>query len=307
MESLFTRIKNRLIRDINRTRFNAVARKVFDTPPVQPGHEDFMILSMVHHRDVVAYLLAVKSFAHHTKPARIVVICDPSLDEADQAIMRMHIPHIEFRAAEEFTHADIPRGGTWERLYAISEYAQQNYVIQLDADTVTLGPVPEVLSAIRARHGFVIGERVGQTLVTLAEAEAYARPWQNRPFVNIQALTEVLMVNAGLPNNLYVRGCSGFTGFSPYPAMRDDMITFSRIMRARTKERWSEWGTEQITSNYLIANAPGTVLLPYPQYSTPDQFESGPAFQHFIGYMRFINGKYAVAARRVLKSLTAEN
>ena len=303
MESLFNRIKNRLIRDVNRARFNAVARKVLTTPQLQRGHADFMVLSMVHHRDVIAYLLAVKSFAHHTNPARIVVVCDPSLDQNDQSIIRAHIPHIEFRAAEEFVHPDIPRGGTWERLYAISEYAQHNYVVQLDADTLTLSAVPEVLSAIHARHGFVIGERQGQTLVTLEEAEAYARPWQNRPFINIQALTEVLMVRAGLPRNLYVRGCSGFTGFAPYPAMREDMLAFSRTMRTCTKERWSEWGTEQITSNYLIANAPGTVLLPYPKYSTPDQFETGPAFQHFIGYMRFINGKYAVASRSVLTFL----
>lgn len=303
MESLFTRIKNRLIRDFNRARFNAAARKILTTAPLRPGKESFMILSMVHHRDVIAYLLAVKSFAHQTDPARIVVVCDPSLDQDDQDVIRAHIPHIEFRAADEFTNPDTPRGGTWERLYAISEYAQNNYVIQLDADTLTLSAVPEVLAAIRARHGFVIGEKIGQTLVTLEEAEAYARPWQQCSYVSIQALSEVLMVEADLPHNLYVRGCSGFTGFAPYPAMRENLLAFSRAMRTCTKERWSEWGTEQITSNYLIANAPGTALLPYPKYSTPDEFESGPAFQHFIGYMRFVNGNYAVAARRVLKLL----
>ncbi|KQP39784.1 hypothetical protein [Pseudorhodoferax sp. Leaf274] len=303
MLSLPARIKNRLIRDYHSNRFNAVARQIDRARPLQRGTQPFTVLSMVQHRDVHAYLLAARSFAHYADPRRIVVVCDPSLSEEDKAVMRQQIPHIEFRRADEFVHPDIPRGGTWERLYAISEYAQTDYVVQLDADTLTLAPIPEVLDAVRSCNGFVIGEKADQKIVTLAEAEAYARPWQSLSYVNIQALSEVTMVVAGLRMPLYVRGCSGFTGFAPDPRMRDELLDFARKMRDHTQGRWNEWGTEQVTSNYLVANAHGTRLLPWPKYSTPDQSAAAPVFVHFIGYMRFINGKYARAARQVLRTL----
>jgi hypothetical protein len=116
-------VVHRIRRDYFRWQYQKVACKILDTRPLKRGELPFTLLSMVHQRDVHSYLVAVKSFTHFLNPTRIVVVCDPSLDDNDRAVLKHHLPHVELREAHEFTHPDIPRGGTWERLFAISSYA----------------------------------------------------------------------------------------------------------------------------------------------------------------------------------------
>ncbi len=191
--SLINRIIQRVKRDYFKSRHHKVALKVMATTPAVRGDLPFMLLSMVHTRDVYVYLVAVKSFIHFINPERIVVVCDPSITDADRAVLKEQVPHIELRRADEFTHPDIPRGGTWERLFAISEYVRDNYVIQLDADTLTVRPIPEVLEAIRNQTGFVLGEMPDTPIRTLPAARENALPWMH-PGAHIQGVAETEMV-----------------------------------------------------------------------------------------------------------------
>jgi hypothetical protein len=75
-------------------------------------------------------------------------------------------------------------------------------------------------------------------------------------------------------------------------------------MTAKTGNRWSEWGTEQVTSNYLVANSPQAQLLPYPKYSTPFKAHDVGAFLHFIGEIRFRSRAYEKASLEAIKSLS---
>ena len=302
--SLINRIIQRVKRDYFKGRHHKVALKVMATTPAVRGDLPFMLLSMVHTRDVYVYLVAVKSFIHFINPERIVVVCDPSITDADRAVLKEQVPHIELRRADEFTHPDIPRGGTWERLFAISEYVRDNYVIQLDADTLTVRPIPEVLEAIRNQTGFVLGEMPDTPIRTLPAARENALPWMH-PAAHIQGVAETEMVLVGLPENaLYIRGCSGFSGFPRSDTMRETMLDFSRRMGGKFGARWSEWGTEQVTSNYVASNMPGTRALPYPKYATPDEATAETAFFHFIGSMRFINNKYEVTSRQAIRLIS---
>lgn len=287
-------LTDRLLNQCYKTHYHAVAKRVLHTPPIQPGKQPFTVLSMVHQRDVLPYLVALKSFVHYTQPARVVVVCDPTIGDAERSIFKAHVPHVELRRAEEFRDQRIPQGGTWERLFAISTYSPHGYVVQLDADTVTTGPLPEVLDAVRAGRGFVLGEEPSQQLVTLANTAELAKDWSE---IHIQAVAEKTMVNAGLSCGRYVRGCSGFTGFPSDPNMSEKMFDYSTKMATLVGERWAEWGTEQVTSNYLVANAVGTQVLPFPDYSTPKGSAVGIRFFHFIGYVRYRNRLYAAATR----------
>ncbi|HTJ96225.1 MAG TPA: hypothetical protein VL381_02055 [Rhodocyclaceae bacterium] len=303
--SLWSRIIQRLKRDFFRFNFNREIRLILDTPPLKQGVLEFTLLSQVHKRDVLPYLLAVNSFTRFANPQQIVMVCDPSIEADDKALISKHIPHITFRHADEFTHADIPRGGTWERLYAISEYAQSSYVIQLDADTVTTAPVPWVLEAIQNKDGFVLGEVSNQSLLSLATTSNNARPHLTET-AHVQTLSEATMDQLGLPEDrLYVRGCSGFTGFPIYPEMRERLLDFSRRMTSKLNKNWVRWGTEQVTSNYLVANAQRTKVLPFPDYATPDVLQAQTCFLHFIGSMRFINSQYQRTARLTIQQLLA--
>jgi hypothetical protein len=296
-QSLFNRLTTRAKTEIYRRQYHSSAKAILGTPPLTPGAADFTLLSMVQKRDVLSYLVAVKSFAHQLNPRRIVVVCDPSMDAQDKDCLTQHIPHIELRDADQFTHPGVPRGGTWERLFAIAGFAAQSYIVQLDADTLTLGDLAAVQQAIAANHGFVIGEEPDQQIYTLHQTAARvnlpaATPGA-RP-IHIQICAEAAIDQVGLaPDEKYVRGCSGFTGFPPDPKMHDKLVRFAVAMGTHFGERWKEWGTEQITSNYLVANCmPSTLVLPYPTYGTPDVEDDSTVFLHFIGSMRFINNRY---------------
>jgi hypothetical protein len=304
--SLVSRVIQRLKRDYFRSQYQKTIRDVLSTAPLQQGDLKFTLLSMVQKRDVSSYLVAVKSFAHFLNPTQIVVVCDPSLDQEDRAILKRHLPHVVLREAHEFTHPDIPRGGTWERLYAIAGYVEDSYVIQLDADTLTVHPVPEVMDAIHAGRGFVLAEVADAPVRSLQATHENALPWISEPRPHIQAFAEVEMINVGLPKDArYIRGCSGFTGFPRSTGMREQMTDYSRRMTAKLGEDWKRWGTEQVTSNYLVSNAAGTRPLPFPKYGTPDHSTAETAFYHFIGPLRFINSQYETTSRRAIQLINS--
>jgi hypothetical protein len=298
----FKDVVNKLRRTYYQSRYADVVRNVLGTPALFPGAMPFTALSMVHKKDVLSYLVAIKSFARYANPRRIVVVCDPSIAEDDRKTLKSHIPHIELRRADEFTHADIPRGGTWERLYAISEYARNDYVVQLDADTITLKEPAEVLRAIQKGNGFVLGERPNQEILTREEAAVWSRRFHtNLP--GIQCVVEAGLDAVELAGANYVRGCSGFTGFPASSSLRDNLLEFSKVMSNKHGERWKEWSTEQVTSNYLVASLPGTMVLPFPKYATPDVQDEGAVFSHFMGYIRFVSGRYVAATRNAISML----
>lgn len=299
---LLSRIHKRITTDYHRYQFARAAAGILKTQPLAQGTIPFIALSMVHHRDVMAYLVAIRSFCLRANPQRIVVVCDPSIVQSDKDAIRHQIPHVEFRHADEFTHPDIPRGGCWERLFAISEYNRASYVVQVDADTVASGPLDEVVNAVQTGNGFTIGECPNQKLMTFDEAHTNSAPWQSSS-VHIQGLAEYLLPRTGLIHQRYVRGCAGFTGFPATDDMRERLVEFSKIMKSLTQSRWAEWGTEQFASNYLVANMPDTVVLPFPEYTTPDACTKATRFVHFIGSMRFINDAYEKAARKIIAEL----
>lgn len=298
-------VSNKIRRTYHHFRYTIAARRILETLPLQAGSMPLTVLSMVHSRDVISYLVAIKSFARYVNPQQIVVVCDPSITDNDRRCLRVHIPHIILRRADEFTHSDIPRGGTWERLFAISEYSRDSYVVQLDADTITMLPPTEVIHAIVANSGFVISGNLGNVLMSLQETEDNAASWgPPGPSEDMQATVERNMATSNLPPQArYVRGCSGFTGFPTSDTMTNDLVQFSKTMQARYGKRWAEWGTEQITSNYLVANSRGTIVLPFLTYGTPDVLHAESIMTHFIGFMRFTSGKYRAATLQTIQKL----
>ena len=103
----------------------------------------------------------------------------------------------------------------------------------------------------------------------------------------------------------YVRGSSGFAGFSRAGFDPAQIQDFHRVMDEMLGSRWQEWGTEQCGSNFAVANSPGAVTLPFPQYSS--FYPGGPRDEskmlHFIGAHRFEEGFFASRGQRVISEL----
>lgn len=287
----------------NRLRFDLAVQAIRATPPVTRGEEPFTALSMVRHSDVLAYLLAIKTFARHARPQRIVVIADPNLQPDDKALIRRHAPGVEILPAEDFRHPSLPVGGCWERLAAIAAMNAETAVVQVDADTVTFGEPTEVLRAMRDGRSFLLRAEPDSRVVELAAAAADGRA-RLAHTGHIQAVAEARLDELVKPELYrYARGCAGFSGFGRGALSPEKLRYVTGQMRAIHGARWTEWGTEQVMSNLLVASAPGGFLLPHPRYCNADGLCSATVLAHYIGYVRFRTRDYETRARHAARQL----
>lgn len=293
-----------LKRKLYESLYRRAVSDVRDTGPVVLGNCPMVLASMVRHKDVMSYLVAVKSFVHHAlKPTRIALVCDEDVTREDRDMLCQHIPAIELIDVRAARHKALPKGGTWERLFAISQLAKSDYVIQLDADTLTTGPLAEVRQAVLQGCSFAAGEAVGQELVSIEDISRAQLPRASGN-CNVQTLAEANLSKLGYPKDrMYLRGCSGFSGFPKSQDLGAEMLEFSERMWDRLGARWEEWGTEQVSSNFLVAGYTTALVLRPPKYGYPDSISEATEFIHFIGTHRFGSRTYERMSMQFLRGL----
>lgn len=287
---MFTGLKGQLGREL----FNRRCEGVLAAAPARivPGAEA-MVLSQLQHKDVRMYLVALKSFAARVPLGAAMVLDDGSLQPEDHALLAQHVPGLVIEPIAAHRSARCPAGGTWERLLGIARHCAGRYVMQLDADTLTLDALPEVVEAIAANRSFALGTWDDQRSETFAERAADARRLNPGPQVHVQVAAEQHFDRdpawAGLR---YIRGCSGFAGFARGATSVAFIEDFSERMGALLGERWREWGSEQVMSNIALANSPEVAVLPHPRYCDCLHRDAGSVFVHFIGDCRFRGSTY---------------
>ncbi|MFT3847206.1 MAG: hypothetical protein QM739_00580 [Propionivibrio sp.] len=287
----------------NRLLFQRAVKKMTKTPTLSRGANAFAALTMVHQRDVLSYLLAIKTFAHFAQPERIILVADPSMDDVSKTMLRKHIPFIEILDATAFRRPALPVGGTWERLSAISVLNAETPIVQLDADTVTFDFPAEVVDCMRANRSFIIRSEHDTEIQTLDQAAEYGRHLLTFS-QHVVAFAEASFTE--LPNwqrLRYARGCSGFTGFGKGHISPDALDQLSGSMRSLLGAKWDKWGSEQVSSNLLAATTPDALLLPHPKYCNADQMTKETVVAHFIGYARHVNREYEQRAKSAVHIL----
>jgi hypothetical protein len=131
-------------------------RALLRTPAIAPKHDGVILFSMIGTAVVLPYLLAIKSLHHQLQRGRIVLLDDGTLTVADKAVLAEQLGNPDIIPIASVDTGVCPKGGTWERLLTIQRLRADNYVIQLDSDTVTLGPVDEVAAALAANRSFTL-------------------------------------------------------------------------------------------------------------------------------------------------------
>lgn len=296
-------IKNK----INRHWFNFRCAGVYKTPPVMgDSSSNVIIVSQLYHPDLTMYMLAAKSLSRHITPRGFVII-DDGLDFQDRLILADHFNPIRFIPIQDVNVGKCPKGGCWERLLILCEENINQYVIQLDADILVVAEIPEVKECIRHERTFTLGTSTGVQFVDLGEASRFA---DNIKSNHVQICAERALGQFPDKNNFkYLRGCAGFTGFAKDHLSLEKIEQFSiRMEKLIGKDKWREWGSEQVTSNFMAANATSSLVLPIDRYPFWRQNAdiSQAALVHFIGSSRYHDGMYLRQARRVLGSILGQ-
>jgi len=303
-------IRNKLIwigRIIQKRWFNNRCKEVLKTPPIQPCKNGVVILSMLRHVDMLMYLISIKSFYRYLAGGEIVILDDGTLTTSDMKILRHHVRPLQIVSIDKVKTNKCPKGGCWERLLLISDYVKDYYVIQLDADTVTSDDIPEVSNYISDNTSFALGTNEGQKIESMKDTCARVKHWPNN---HVQVIAEKLFDKINdYDHKKYVRGSASFAGFGCNSFSRRDVEIFSRVMEKTIGSTWFNWGTEQLTSNYIISNSFPSCVLPYPKYAdyyTPhDVPYDESCFLHFSGANRFKKGLYFRKAKRAIRRINS--
>ncbi len=292
-----------------------VARGVLETPSVEPRDDGLVLFSMIGTRVLFPYLVAIKSLHHFLQRGRIVILDDGSLTDADKALLRDHLGRPQILSAAKVDTRGCPTYSSWRRLFALLDLRRENYVIQLDSDTVTIDDVPLVAEYVDRKVSFILRGEDGAEFSDLNSIAERARRFLRSSGGNahVQSAMEAAMDQVTIPGYdslRYVRGCAGFAGFAPNPDGSALAEQFSHeAKRLLGFDHWSQWGSEQVTSNFLISNEPGSQLLPYDRYCNfwNEPLGDDMQFVHFIGTYRYHRGIYSDLTRRMIDRLRADH
>jgi hypothetical protein len=277
--------------------------------PVLKGDEaqDFVLLTMLCHRDVSQYLLAVNSLGQYLRPRRFYVVDDGSLTRSDIALLKSALQPLTLLQGADFKDPRLPPDPSWQRIQAIAEVVQKSYVVQMDADIFFAGEPVEVMAAVQEKRPFMLGTDEGEQLVKMPEAIAFARQFYDEGERHVQCQCEVnLDVLPEYQERRYVRACAGFSGYTAGSFNGQSLHDISDAFRQRLGEQWPVWGSEQVTSNIILANLSSVEVLPLQGYDSVDHYHSALKMIHFIGSYRFDGGIYQRLASHYLQSRNAQ-
>ena len=285
--------------------YDLLCNGVLSTPPLPSVDDGTVILSGVGKMDLVMYLVAIKSFYHEFGRGRIVLLVPDDFPDDKLRVLIKHVNPLKVIRDGEVRLGNCPKGGTWERIVSIMDLIRDYYVIQLDADTVTLKDVAEVRKCADTNRSFTIGTWPNQQIEPMSVSCERIKKVEG---THVQHLAEKNFDRLrNYKDCRYVRGQSSFAGFAKGSFSHGKLEEFSQNMvQILGADKWNEWGSESVASNYVVANSDNSVVLPYPRYGRyldGDGLNSDSAFVHFEGTNRFKGGVYIQKSREVIARL----
>ena len=309
---------DRLVRKAREALHLRTARGVLATPPIRPTGDRVVLFSMIGTRVLLPYLVAVKSLHARLAAGRVAILDDGTLTAADKAALAHHLGNPAIRAIGDVDGGVCPKGGCWERLLTLLDMTARDYVVQLDSDTVTIGDVPEVRAAIAANRSFtLLGDATVEPIGVLALPDFMAA---YHPAGSAADPIAPAHVQGAIESrwdrypdaaaHRYVRGCAGFAGFARGGFARADAEAFSRSAEGIVgADKWRQWGSEQVASNFLVADSADPVLLPYARYM--NYWNQAPGadarFLHFIGTHRYSSPEYRARTKAAIATLSSSS
>lgn len=161
-------------RSLSTYRFNLTVKKVVNLPPIHCNPQSHVtIVSQLRQSDIYMYLVAIHSFCQQIQPKKIVIIND-GLTKSSLTLLRHAIKNIDIKEITSISTGNCPQGGTWERLLHIIDLSKDAYVIQLDADTLTLDNLDGVRNCIKDNRSFTLGSEKDTPVTNFMQASESA-------------------------------------------------------------------------------------------------------------------------------------
>ena len=292
---------------MQKAKFERTIKRIRHTAPINFSLDDrITVVSMVSTSTVDMYLTAVKSFLKNFGRGTVEAIDDGSLSEDDYKVLKHHVPNIQFSKANDIETFDSPSYISWKRLYRVQQLAQKSYVIQLDSDTLSIGPLVDIDHAVRNNKGFLIGSSRWAKAVNVNTLRDIVSQWKS---THVQARAEANFHKLDFfkDNTHYLRGCAGFAGYPRNFATVEEIRNLSNEIYQYVGDDWKKWGSEQTTTMCLISKCKNSQILPWPTYQNfdfPRSYEniSSMNFVHFIGSNRYQRGVYERLVSNFIKS-----
>lgn len=307
---------NHALFSLNHRVFSWRTRAIHDTPPIpcdpRAGCE---VHTMLGHRDVDLYLVAVKSLLRWSQELAVVVHSDGSLDGSTLDQLRRHVPGvriIEPPAADERARtmlADRPALLRWRahdaayrRLIDVELWRQTSRRIVLDADVLVLREPTEALRWAHAGStAFLLGQPPDD------EGRPLARPPAS---AHVQAHFRYAVPNLAARTGLAPRFLQGTT--AGFHGCTDELQLdkVERLLEACEAEglRMTQWGGDQCCIIYLLSAAGAARLDPRRCFNF-DPSLAAVADQaeviHFYGTHRFHGGVYPRLAQSVIREMAS--
>lgn len=291
---------------LNRFLFKRKINKISNVQPIMYRYDQSVtIVSMVGSGTVNMYLVAIKSFMENFGYGSIEVINDGTLTESDIIILKKLIPNLNISSADDIKTHGCPTYISWKRLFRIQQLAEKSYVIQLDSDTVSLGPLVEIHDRVVLNQGFLIGSERWGKAVDVGLLRDVVSQWNN---THVQPLAEINFhkMKFFADGTKYIRACAGFAGYPKNFASINEIKELSNEIESYIGKTWHGWGSEQTATMCLISKTKSACVLPWPYYQNfkfPQSNEciKSMNFIHFIGSNRFDNRIYEQLITKLLK------
>ena len=274
------------------------------TPLPSPTYKkmSYVLVSQVCKKDFNMFLVSYHSFVRHCGYAeQTYIIDDGTLTAEHHLILTKQISNLKITNCSNIIKSPFPSKLCWERLLLISELIKQHYVIQLDADTISLGKLDQVISCIESNQSFTQGTAldIGQQI---SDCQDIVRIMSKSRTQHVQVLAEQNLPTEGCK---YVRGCAGFAGYGIKSFSLEQLIVFFNHMNASVGTLWNTWGCDQVASNFLVACSNNAKVLDtnkYVIYNSTANLEQA-IFVHYIGTCRFKKGNYLQNSKEFVATL----
>jgi len=286
-------------------RFRKKLRHVLEFPGINCTNDPLIFVSQIRSGDIIPYLVAIYSMYRTFNHGRVVIVGD-GLSDNDRRFLSSRIRGVEIRSTEQVDLKGLQKGGTWERLVTLLEMSKQGYTIQVDSDLVAMEPLSEVLDLVKDNRAFALGNRTNPGCVTLPEVSAWVRERGWHASLHMQIECELAFEKlTALSNHVYMRTTSAFAGFPQGPKDFGLLKNFSESMFSTLGVRWSEWGSEQVASNFMVSNQGNAVQLLPPKYVNNSKINDlvGAKLIHFYGTYRFYQNRYEKYALQALEGI----